>query len=112
LELLARGDLTEEIELRGEMDVTGRALRAVQGSLRDLLESTQALAVAATEGQLSRRADHGALQGAYGALVDRVNGLLDAVVRPVNEATAALERLAARDLTVRVNGDYSGDHAR
>jgi methyl-accepting chemotaxis protein len=34
------------------------------------------------------------------------------VVAPVTEATAVLERVAGRDLTARVEGDYRGDHAR
>jgi methyl-accepting chemotaxis protein len=31
---------------------------------------------------------------------------------PINEAAAVLEQLAERDLTVRVAGEYRGDHAR
>jgi len=41
-----------------------------------------------------------------------VNGTLDAVLAPVGAASAALDRLAARDLGARVDGAYHGDHAR
>jgi methyl-accepting chemotaxis protein len=34
------------------------------------------------------------------------------VIAPVQDATAVLERLAAKDMTARVTSDYKGDHAK
>ena len=52
------------------------------------------------------------MQGAYRELVVGLNDTLEAVVVPMRESTAVLERLAARDLAARVRGEYVGDHAR
>jgi methyl-accepting chemotaxis protein len=41
-----------------------------------------------------------------------VNGLLDTLVKPVAEAAAVLDRLAARDLTARMDGSYQGEFQR
>lgn len=83
-----------------------------QGIVRALVTETHRLTTAATAGQLSTRGDTVAFDGDFRAIVGGVNDTLDAVIRPVEEATQALERLAARDLTARVQGNYAGDHAR
>jgi methyl-accepting chemotaxis protein len=41
-----------------------------------------------------------------------MNRTLDQVLGPVEEAAGVLDRLAARDLSARVEGVYHGDHAR
>src|SRR5690606_27404312 len=40
------------------------------------------------------------------------NRTLDAIAEPINEAAVVLERVAARDLTPRMDGDYRGDFAK
>jgi methyl-accepting chemotaxis protein len=76
------------------------------------VHDADALAAGAVEGRLSCRADAARHQGDFRRIVDGVNRTLDAVVAPVEAAAAALERLAARDLTARVDGRFAGDHAR
>jgi methyl-accepting chemotaxis protein len=70
------------------------------------------LSKAAVEGQLATRADASKHQGDYRRIVDGVNQTLDAVINPVNEAAAVLDKMANNDLTVKVMGDYRGDHAK
>jgi len=45
-------------------------------------------------------------------MIQGINDTLDAVMGPVNEAADVLKKVAARDLTARVTGDYQGDHAQ
>ena len=109
---LAAGDVDAEVAVRGEQDECGHAMHALRATVRGLHEETAALVRAAAAGRLSARGDAGRFRGAYAELVRGLNGTLDAVVAPMRESTAVLERLAARDLTARVTGDYPGDHAR
>ena len=51
-------------------------------------------------------------QGDFRKIVQGVNDTLDSVVGPLNEATAVLEEIAARNMTVRVQGAYRGDLAK
>ena len=81
-------------------------------ALRALVEDANALAGGAVEGKLDGRADTTRHMGEYRNIVMGVNRTLDAVVAPIDAATGVLERLAARDLTARVAGDFHGDHAR
>jgi methyl-accepting chemotaxis protein len=50
-------------------------------------------------------------RGAYRGVAERLNATLDAVVEPVRATTAVLERVAARDLTARIEGTFEGEHA-
>jgi methyl-accepting chemotaxis protein len=45
-------------------------------------------------------------------VVEGLNATLDAIVKPIDEASAVLERMANNDLTTKMMGDYKGDHAK
>ncbi len=113
-------DTNEEVgRLAGTVDgiirrsvATIESFQRAQKVLQKLLAETRDLVKAAEAGQLDQRADAAAFDGAYHELVGGVNELLDAVLEPINEASEVLERMAERDLTARVRGDYKGDHAR
>jgi methyl-accepting chemotaxis protein len=83
-----------------------------RNTIRALLDETNSLSQAAEAGRLSARGHAEKFKGGYGELVAGLNRTLDAVVTPVNEASAVLERLAKRDLSVRMHGEYKGDHAK
>jgi methyl-accepting chemotaxis protein len=109
---LSRGDLEVEIRAADADDQIAPALGRIRDSLENLVEEMTGLTGAAARGDLETRADPGELEGAFAALARGVNGTLDAILAPVAEATDVLERMAARDLSVRVEGTYRGDHAR
>ena len=67
---------------------------------------------ASARGDLSVRGNVDVLDSVYKPMMAGINEIVDAIVRPVNEASQVLERIAAQDLTVRVTGDYKGDHAK
>ena len=109
---LSRGNVSVTITPRSSGDVLSNNMQQATRALSELLVGTNALITAAQEGDLRRRADAGQLEGAYGQLVRDMNAMLDALQSPVTEASTTLERLAARDLTARVVGEYHGDHAK
>ena len=80
------------------VNATGRGLAAARGRRR-------------SRGSLATRADATKHHGDFRKIVQGVNDTLDAVITPINEAAAVLERVANRDLTARVTGDYRGDLA-
>jgi methyl-accepting chemotaxis protein len=91
---------------------TAAAFERALAILRKLIESTRRLTVAVLQGRLEMRGDATTFPGGYRELVQGINDTLDAIMMPVNEAVAVLEKLAARDLAERVNGEYQGDHAK
>jgi len=68
------------------------------------------LVEAAKSGDLQKRADISKLEGNFEVLVGGVNEMLDGILTPVQESAKILERIAERDMTHRMEGQYQGDH--
>ncbi len=122
LEKVARGDLDVNLAV-AEADADTQSFRdnfvrlnngveQTVGAIRRLADDTLQLAEAAVAGKLDRRADASRHGGDYARIVGGVNETLEAILKPIMEAAEVLERLAERDLTARVMGDYRGDHAK
>jgi methyl-accepting chemotaxis protein len=111
---ISKGDIPPKIteEYRGDFNEIKDSLNRCIETVNTLVADTEMLVKAAIDGQLSKRADATRLQGHFARIVQGVNGTLDAVVAPIQEAAQVLERLAQRDLRARAKGDYRGDHAR
>jgi methyl-accepting chemotaxis protein len=108
---IAAGNLDVQIEPRSEQDVLSRSFITLRDAVRDMTLEARDLAQAAAAGDLSRRGEVQRFRGAYRDLVQGVNDIIDGMARPMNEAAAVLERLAQKDLTVRMSGEFQGDHA-
>ncbi|MCC6929720.1 MAG: hypothetical protein IT359_12080 [Gemmatimonadaceae bacterium] len=107
------GVLTTNVnDIIAQTQATVASFEEARRIVRALIEESNALSRAAREGELSQRGDAAAFDGSFRALVEGINHTLDLVIAPVNAATETLERLAQRDLTSRVEGNYRGDHAR
>lgn len=81
-------------------------------TLQDVVAEMRRLIDASQEGRLDVRGDAARFHGGYRELVDGVNRTLDAMVAPINEAGVVLERVATRDLTARMTGEYRGEFRR
>jgi len=111
-EALSRGDLNTAVRNHGDDDVLGTSAHHLQKTMHELVDETGRMLQAAKAGDLGRRGDASRFRGGYREMVQGFNDTLDAAIAPIDEAAAVLERLAAGDLTARVQGDYAGDHAR
>ncbi len=109
---LSRGELEVEVEERSEKDLLSRSFRLLIQTMKDLIAETGGLIQGARRGRLDKRGDPSKFKGGYQQLVQGINETLDTMIEPTNEATEVLERMAARDLSVRMKGDYRGEHAR
>lgn len=110
---IARGELRTLPADGGhdELALIGAALNETTTTLQALLEETYSLTKAAREGRLTVRAEATRFHGQYQDLCLGMNTMLDGIVAPVQEAREVLARVARRDLTARIQGQYSGDHA-
>ncbi|HTP51274.1 MAG TPA: Tar ligand binding domain-containing protein, partial [Anaeromyxobacteraceae bacterium] len=114
LERISRGDppapLTEEFQ--GSFDEMRQSLNRVIEALAVLDEELSAVTGGVGQGDLAKRARPERARGAYRRILEGMNGALDGLAAPVNEAMGVLEKLSHRDLRVRMRGDFHGDHAR
>ena len=106
------GNTTRPVSIRSDKDVLGKSFVELRQTVQRLVEDTGALVTAALDGDLARRSDVQQFSGSYRDLVQGINQLLDAVVTPINEASDVMSRVADRDLTARVKGQYRGDFDR
>ncbi|WP_204355480.1 methyl-accepting chemotaxis protein [Acetobacterium sp. KB-1] len=82
----------------------------VKNSVDNLISDATMLAEAGIDGRLDTRADASRHQGNFAQIVDGVNATLDAVVKPVQEASETLKELAEGNLNTSMTGSYNGDY--
>jgi methyl-accepting chemotaxis protein len=107
---ISEGNLDVEIKSRSEKDILSNSLSRVKGILADLVVDLKTLTTAALEGQLQTRADADKYKGGFNEIVKGINQTLNAVILPIKEGSDVLEVMATGDLSVRMVGDYKGDH--
>ncbi|MBC3889527.1 HAMP domain-containing protein [Acetobacterium paludosum] len=99
-------------EVSAEFSEIRNSLSAVKDSVDNLISDATMLAQAGIEGQLDTRADTSRHQGDFAKIVDGVNATLDAVVAPIQEASATLKELAQGNLSTGMVGNYNGDYTQ
>lgn len=117
---LSQGDLAFDMdispadeyttEVSSQFNEIRNSLEMVQTSIDNLISDANMLAQAGIDGKLNTRADASKHQGDFAKIVTGVNATLDAVVRPVQEASATLNELAKGNLNTGMVGNYNGDY--
>ena len=79
--------------------------------LRNVITETNRLIAEANAGRLTVRADATQHEGVYREMLEGTNKMLDTLARPLQETSAVLGRIAAKDLTATLEGDYRNDLA-
>jgi methyl-accepting chemotaxis protein len=132
---LARGDLsgkvtpTTQLLALTDADEIGDLSRAIDGiisrtqetihrydqasdALRFVITETTRVVDASRQGELLVRADAASLEGSFRTMVAGLNESLDNITMPLAMVIEVLEKLAARDMSARVDGDFRGELAR
>lgn len=106
---LKKGDLSSRLEVRSEADVLAQSFAGAQTAMRTIIEQSQGLIQAASQGRLQERCDATMFEGAFRQQIELLNHLMEACEAPMDEARGVLERMAARDLSARMVGNYQGN---
>ncbi len=114
VERISKGDIPPRLTdpCKGDFADIQESLNRAIDAVNLLVADSRALVETAVAGRLQTRADASKHQGDFKKIVEGVNQTLDAVMGPINEAAQVLAKLAKRDLTARVAGNYQGDHAK
>ena len=112
MQQISDGNISVEPAITDDRDEIGPALKNMAETLRNLVSEMNLLTHSAAEGKLDIRGNEENFQGTYRDIVEGVNRTLDELTGPINEASEDLERIANKDLTARMKGNYKGDHAR
>ena len=111
-EKIAAGDLEVKLHSLSENDLLSDSFEKMLDNLQKLVLELNQLTIESIKGNSSARGSTETLQGGYKKIIEGMNGTLDAVYDPINEAVRALEKIAAGDLTVEITKNYQGDHQR
>jgi methyl-accepting chemotaxis protein len=110
---LAKGDFSRDVHHvgRDELGALADAFRALKGAVQGMVQDARRQVEAAQAGNLRARIDAAPHPGEFGRIVAGLNETMDAVVRPFEDASQALQRLAELDLSQRSEHRYVGDYA-
>jgi len=109
IKAFGEGDLSAPLErFPGKKAFINDNIEQVRGNIQRLIDDAQQLSEAAMAGRLDTRADASAHQGDFRRIVAGINGTLDAIVAPLNEAMGVMTGLSRGDLSLTVQGDYHG----
>lgn len=108
-----KGNFNVAIEkFPGKKAIVNDNIEALRKNLKEVSSEVHKLIGASQDGQLSQRGNAKAFHGDWAELIKGLNGLLDAVIEPLQESQSVLEEMAKGNLKVSVKGDYKGDHAK
>ncbi len=114
---ISKGDTTRleefnKVGKRSENDMIMPSCIAAMQAIRDLINDAALLANAAVKGDLSVRSKIDGLEGGYKDIIEGMNKTLDAIVKPIKEASDVMQEMAEGNLTVNMDGSYEGDYAK
>ena len=111
LKIIATGDLSQKIEVdsKDEIGELAESARDMIAAVQRTMDDCVTLSKDALNGKLGTRADAKKHGKDFAQLVININSTLDAIVNPLREAMGVMDRIAHKDLTARMQGDYKGD---
>jgi len=110
---ISKGDIPEKIkeEYKGDFNELKTNLNRCIDAIDKLVADSSGLAKTAVDGELDGRADLSKHQGDFKKIVKGINDMLDAVIKPIQEAVRCLAEMAEGNLAVEMSGEYKGEHA-
>ncbi len=112
MQQISEGNIDVKPAITDDKDEIGPALNKMINAISLMSNDIERCFHIALDGNLQNRADATPYQGTYQKIIQGFNDTLDAVMRPINEAAITLRKVADKDMTARMLGDYKGDHAR
>ncbi len=114
---IAEGDMSDlealnKIGKRSENDTLNPSLIGMIENINSLVRETETMSRLAVEGNLSNRGDVSKFQGEFAKVIEGFNQTLDAIIQPIDEASATLTELSTGNLSALMIGNYQGDHAQ
>jgi methyl-accepting chemotaxis protein len=108
---ISAGKIDEQITqtYNGDHEKMKQAINNVASVLQTMQKMLIRLTDAAREGKLSERGHPDAVQGAYAEIIRGVNGILDAVIEPLNVSAKYVDMISKGDNPPPITDTYHGD---
>jgi len=114
LDQIARGKVDELIvqTYQGDHDRMKQNVNGIAAVLQKFIAEVARLTEFSRQGQLEKRGDAAAFQGAYGEVIKGVNEMLDAILIPIGEGNRILDQIAHGRVDELIAQTYNGDHEK
>ncbi len=110
---ISNGDFSDlaalkKIDHRSDQDQLTPALVQMMEVIQKLVADVETMTAATVAGRLDLRNDTDKYNGAYGNLMEGMNGLMEAVAAPVQDMITVLHQYAVNDFEKALEKDYDG----
>ncbi len=114
---IANGDTSrlEEFRRVGKRSENDRLMPAcieMMSAIQNLINESTMIAGAAVEGELNIRGNEDKFKGGYREVIEGMNKTMDAVAKPIHEASNIMQNMAQGDLTANMDENYKGEYAK
>lgn len=106
---IAEGELIRT-QLASSKDALAIAFNKEVETIENLLSEAEKIIMANRDGSFNLRGEAENFSGGWRRLIEGMNNMMDAAIAPIKEASEALARMAEKDFTRKIIGDYKGDH--
>ncbi len=105
------GDFAVEVkQLPGKLYAVTEATETLKRNLENIATVVRELAEAGSNGNLEKRADLSQFKGDWHTLSFNMNKMFESIAAPIAESVKVLKGMENGDLSLTVNGDYSGSY--
>jgi methyl-accepting chemotaxis protein len=106
---IALGNVDAEVKMLSEEDALAKSSQRMLKSLRYLLKEMRSVAAATQQGDLSRRAQIGELEGAYKEILEDLNRGIEGLATPLKRSVDHLTKLAKGQNGEQIHREYKGE---
>ena len=101
----------KKVGKRCENDRIGPAAVDMMEVIRSLINETESLAYAISEGNLKSKGDADKFRGDYKNIIRGINNIVDSIANPLQEIKEVMTYMSRGILSVSVKGHYKGDYS-
>jgi methyl-accepting chemotaxis protein len=108
---MAIGDLSKKVDVTTDDEVgeMAKSFKHMSAAIKDVIGEVNMLIDSTTAGKLDVRGDSGKFKGEYSNMIKGTNGILDAIINPLNMTAEYVDRISKGDIPPVITEEYRGD---
>ncbi|MGO9487309.1 MAG: methyl-accepting chemotaxis protein, partial [Rhodomicrobium sp.] len=105
-----KGNFEAQLEkFPGKKAFINDTIEALRVNLQAIVAELNRLIQASRAGQLGERGNAGAHQGDFAGIVNGINGMLDAIIAPLNVSANYVDQISKGAIPAKITDNYNGD---
>jgi methyl-accepting chemotaxis protein len=107
--LLAEGEAIEEVKIKSEKDLLGNNLSSAVENILAVKSEINKIRDAVLQGNLEHRGNSDGLNGEWEAMINDLNSLVEAFVKPINVTSEYVDLISKGEIPEKITDEYKGD---